>query len=76
MSGAFFSTMSGWESQSPYYTGLNLDCSDVLFGTDMQGTRMYIPGGINYCSLSTTLGLQDQEEQEKNNGFYFKYPNL
>jgi hypothetical protein len=67
MSGAFFSTMSGWESQAPYYAGLNLDCSDVLFGTDMQGTRMYIPGGINYCSLSTTLGLQDQEEQEKNN---------
>jgi len=74
MSAPFISTLTAWESQADYYTGLNLDCSDRMFGTDMQGTRMYVPDGINYCSLSTTMNLKDGEEREKTP--ISKYANL
>ena len=64
MASNFFSVTTAWEGLDNYYNGLNLDCSDVLFGTDIPGTKNYVPGGINYCSIAQTLKLVDQEEQE------------
>ena len=64
MSAPFISTLTAWESQGDYYTGLNLDCTDKMFGTDMEGTEYHVPNGINYCSLATTMNLKDTEERE------------
>jgi uncharacterized surface protein with fasciclin (FAS1) repeats len=65
MSSNFFDTISAYESIAPYFNSLALDCSDSIWGTDVPGTSVYVPGGMNYCSLVATLNLEDGQEQQK-----------